>query len=153
MQASLCTGAESFVGRITGSIHTVVKEQNRAHHIHLISWLLPGHVQCSLWPKGSKLGLAVPREESTSPDPFPAFILQAGMSLGQLWCRDGCASQNPATPPLETQWASLEMLLFSGANRWHPMHHLILSCLFLSVAALSWYVGSLPLHNYLSLGF
>lgn len=78
------------------------QRENRAHHIHLRRWLLPGHVQCSLWPKGSKLGLTVPRGESRSPDPLPTFILQADVNLRQLWCRNGCASQNPVTPPVNT---------------------------------------------------
>lgn len=33
------------------------------------------------------------------------------------------------------------------------MYHLVFSCFLLSIAALSWCFGSLPLHNYLSPGF
>lgn len=59
----LCTDAEASAGRITGSI-ALGKGQNRAivalvHHIRLVGRLLPGHMQRSLWPRGSKLSMAV----------------------------------------------------------------------------------------------
>lgn len=59
----LRTNAEASAGRITGSI-TMGKGQNRSmvalvHHIHLVRRLLPGHMQCTLWSRGSKLSMAV----------------------------------------------------------------------------------------------
>jgi len=51
------------------------------HHIHLVRWLLSGHMQCSLWPGGNKLIVAVPEGESMSPDPVPTLLPQAGVNL------------------------------------------------------------------------